>query len=564
MIARLAKQAASSSSKRISGDSEYEKKRQLKQKADEKLIARRRARVHAARNSLSSPETDATKLLRHAHQYGAAVSKMNREKIGNPNKIKRMNRYPNPEPKRRQEKSLIEFQDNKGGRRSRGSGGSHKGQESRSSNHAAAAAEEKEKEKDKEKNASDASQQGWGVMYRYQAAKLQKENEAEKRKERKTRREMKEYLDKQVKRKEEYFVNKRNETIHWKLKNTNDHADWKQSIKSDKRRTLGKNLEIKKAREVQLKELEDRRMKERIALKEEDDRMMSRQRREKKRAAREKVKQRKEQDLALERVKIENQRVLREKAKVLDATWAEEAALDKQWKEILDKQERTRGARLEELKKKQESLYTIGLAQGSKMADLLAADEARAKRHQSALKKKEDEKAAAVEAKKKKMKQDMLTSLHEACALKEEVRIKQARHDAAFAAKLKKLNDIELDRMDHIDDGREAYVYVYVFFIFFFYFVAWKQYPNFVGSLSLFLLISTLSLLSVSSRRKKEWAASLDKQVAELRARKRKEGASMNDTEIRFNKLAMAEAEDYMKKFPPPKAKSVQLTTQPW
>ena len=466
MIARLAKQAASSSSKRISGDSEYEKKRQLKQKADEKLIARRRARVHAARNSLSSPETDASKLLRHAHQYGAAVSKMNREKIGNPNKIKRMNRYPNPEPKRRQKKSLIEFQDNKGGRRSRGSNGSHKGQESRSSNHAAAGEGEGEGEgKDKEKNAGDASQQGWGVMYRYQAAKLQKENEAGKRKEMKTRREMKEYLDKQVTRKGEYFVNKREETIHWKLKNTNDHAEWKQSIKSDKRRMLEKNLEIKKAREVQLKELEDRRMKERIALKEEDDQMMSRQRREKKRAAREKVKQRKEQDLALERVKIENQRVLGEKAKLVDAKWAEEAALDKQWKEILDKQERTRGARLEELKKKQESLYTIGLAQGSKMADLLAADEARAKRHQSALKNKEDEKAAAVEAKKKKMKQDMLTSLHEACALKEEVRIKQARHDAAFAAKLKKLNDIELDRMDHVDDGREAYVYVYVFFL---------------------------------------------------------------------------------------------------
>ena len=105
---------------------------------------------------------------------------------------------------------------------------------------------------------------------------------------------------------------------------------------------------------------------------------------------------------------------------------------------------------------------------------------------------------------------------------------------------------------------------MFMFLFLFFYFVAWKQYPNFVRSLSLFLLISTLSLLSVSSRRKKEWAASLDKQVAELRARKRKEGASMNDTEIRFNKLAMAEAEDYMKKFPPPKAKSVQLTTQPW
>jgi hypothetical protein len=70
-------------------------------------------------------------------------------------------------------------------------------------------------------------------------------------------------------------------------------------------------------------------------------------------------------------------------------------------------------------------------------------------------------------------------------------------------------------------------------------------------------------LLSYYSR-KNEWAATLDKQVAELRARKRREGASMSDTEIRFNKEAMAEARKYLKVHPRPKPREVQIKTQPW
>jgi hypothetical protein len=52
--------------------------------------------------------------------------------------------------------------------------------------------------------------------------------------------------------------------------------------------------------------------------------------------------------------------------------------------------------------------------------------------------------------------------------------------------------------------------------------------------------------------------------VAELRARKAREGASMSATEIRFNKIAMREAETYMKRYPPPRPKEVEIKTQPW
>ena len=36
------------------------------------------------------------------------------------------------------------------------------------------------------------------------------------------------------------------------------HAEWKQSIKSDQKKVLAKNLEIKKARQIQLDQLEAR------------------------------------------------------------------------------------------------------------------------------------------------------------------------------------------------------------------------------------------------------------------------------------------------------------------
>ena len=64
--------------------------------------------------------------------------------------------------------------------------------------------------------------------------------------------------------------------------------------------------------------------------------------------------------------------------------------------------------------------------------------------------------------------------------------------------------------------------------------------------------------------RKKEWAKTLDKQVAELRARKAREGASMNDTEIRFNRLAMEEADNHFKRYPRAPPREVEIKTQPW
>ena len=56
------------------------------------------------------------------------------------------------------------------------------------------------------------------------------------------------------------------------------------------------------------------------------------------------------------------------------------------------------------------------------------------------------------------MKNEMIKSIDEAILLKEKMRQQRAIEDAKFAAKLKRLNNIELDKLDHADDGREAYV----------------------------------------------------------------------------------------------------------
>ena len=77
------------------------------------------------------------------------------------------------------------------------------------------------------------------------------------------------------------------------------------------------------------------------------------------------------------------------------------------------------------------------------------------------------------------------------------------------------------------------------------------------------MLVLTL-LISNSLRSRKEYAAALKLQVDEIRNRKAREAASMNDVEARMNNLAMREAQDYFKKHPLPRPRSVKIKTQPW
>ena len=360
MLNNWAKRSANSASIRSAGDAEYARKRIARERADKMADSRRRARVQAARATLNVGSEQQT-ILRHAHQYGAAVSKMNRAKLGKPNRMRKINRFPNPVPLRKRE----EMKRKKNGR-SR-SEGHLRGPESRDAGDRVSASSSIEREVERLEKAKllklaqvQEANNGWGMMSRYAAARLGAEKKAERDHRNMTRTEMKAYLDAQVAKKQKYFTDHAAEQKFWLKKNNEDTQKWREDEKRKKKRLLAKNLEIKRAREVQLAELDQRRRQQALVLKKEDDRMMARQKREKARVAREKRAKLIVQQAALDRVKEENMVTLAKKEAARQKQWEEEARLDAQWKEILDKQEREREARLEEMYRKQQGLVAIG------------------------------------------------------------------------------------------------------------------------------------------------------------------------------------------------------------
>ena len=115
----------------------------------------------------------------------------------------------------------------------------------------------------------------------------------------------------------------------------------------------------------------------------------------------------------LEIVKKENAQILIMREKQKKQMWEEEARIDAQWKEILDKQERAREKRLADLYARQHKLVAIGQKTQNNEAAELAAEEARNKRHRDAEAKRRDDKEKTI-AKKERMKREMMTSIDNA------------------------------------------------------------------------------------------------------------------------------------------------------
>ena len=439
MLNNWAKRSANAASIRAAGDAEYARKRIARERTNKLADVRRRARVQAARSTLRASGEQQT-ILRHAHQYGAAVSKMNRAKLGKPNRMRKINRFPNPVPLRKREemkREKIKKIRKSGQSKSEGrlGGPESSGVVNRASASLSIEREVERLEKAKQLKLAQDQQanNGWGMMSKYAAARLESEKKAERDRQNMSRTEMKAYLDAQVAKKQKYFSDHAAEQKFWLKKNNEDTEQWRMEQKRTKEKLLAKNLEIKRAREVQLNELERRRRQQALILKKEDERMMARQRREKARVAREKKAKIIAQQAALERVKQENMVTLAKKEAAKKLQWDEEARLDAQWKEILDKQEREREARLAEMHRKQQGLVAIGQKAAESNANNDAELEARIQRHRQELARKEDAKAAARVAKAKKMKDEMLSSIKEAINLKEEMQRKRAKQDAEFA-----------------------------------------------------------------------------------------------------------------------------------
>lgn len=448
MLKNWAIRSANAATMRSASDAEYAKKRIAKETADRQALERRRARVQAAKKVLQKESTSSS-ILRHAHQYGAAVSKMNKAKLMQSNKFRKVNRYPNPVPKHDQLKKKNRHA------RSAGHLGASKSRErnGRTGGDSAVSNIQKEVErieriKEMKKARAQGANNGWGMMSKYAAAKLQAEKQAQHQRNTFSKMEMKAYLDQQVARKQKIFTDMAEEKVFWRKKNMEDTKKWREEEKSNKAKLLAKNLEIKQARQVQLAHLEKRRREQARILKQEDDRMMARQKREKQRVARERRAKIIAQQEGLDRVKEENIIFQEKKREQQRKQWEEDARLDAQWKEILDKQERERQLRLEDLYRKQQGLVKIGLQAAKSNADLLAADAARAKRHQDELTRKEDERAAARKNKAERMKAEMLKSLNDAVKFKEDLQRKQALADAEFARRFISENNRELNKAD--------------------------------------------------------------------------------------------------------------------
>ena len=354
MLKNWAMRSANAAAIRSAGDAEYARKRAEKERSEKKAAERRRARVQAARTATLIVGSEQQTILRHAHQYGAAVSKMNRAKLGKPNRMRKINRFPNPVPVSKRggakKKMMKRAKGHHRAGRSRSDGQlSIKQGQTGNVVSAGSSVEHEIRRLENAKQRKRAQQleanNGWGMMSKYAAARLDAEKKAERDQRRLARTEMKAYLDKQVMKKQKYFTDLAAEKKYWLKKNNEDQQKWREDEKREKEKILLKNLEIKRAREAQLAELESRRRRE-LILKQEDDRMMERQRKKSTPCSRKE--QGSSTGAALDRVKEENLITLAKKEAAKKKQW-EDARLDAQWKEILDKQEKDRADRLEEL-----------------------------------------------------------------------------------------------------------------------------------------------------------------------------------------------------------------------
>ena len=150
----------------------------------------------------------------------------------------------------------------------------------------------------------------------------------------------------------------------------------------------------------------------------------------------------------LEIVKKENAQILIMREKQKKQMWEEEARIDAQWKEILDKQERAREKRLADLYARQHKLVAIGKKTQNNEAAELAAEEARNKRHRDAEAKRRDDKEKAAIAKKERMKREMMASIDNAIIRKREEQEALMKKNREIGIKMNKIAAAKLKLQD--------------------------------------------------------------------------------------------------------------------
>ena len=437
MLQIYAKNAAQASRKRASGEDKVARKKKIMNDMHAKALARKHARARKIRHDRihgndHGKDQNLTEFLKR-------VKITNKASIGNPNRLKRIDHYPDPRNKYEKKKSKKKFQ--------------HEMKEAIKSAKTSLPTQKIVSDVPESnfyvKRKEGAKTNEWAMLNMFSAEKSEidaKKKEAARRKHAKG---IESYLKKQEESKYAERIKANEDKKYWLEYEKVQKKKWIKEQKEIKRRSLRQHQLIQQERKKQLEETKRRTDAARKQKHFEEMRIVKRQKKaledEKEEKRRDMLRKEKE----LEIVKKENAQILIMRENQKKKMWEEEARIDAQWKEILDKQERAREKRLDDLYARQHKLTAIGQATQNNEAAIFAAEEARNKRHREAEQKRVDDKEKAAIAKKEKMKRDMMASIDAAIIRKREEEEALRKKDREFVIKMNKIASEKLKLQDN-------------------------------------------------------------------------------------------------------------------
>jgi hypothetical protein len=297
----------------------------------------------------------------------------------------------------------------------------------------------------------------WAMLGIYQAEESEVDATKKDRSRRLEAKKVESYLRQQEETRKKEFEKQHADKAYWLQYELDQKAKWLQEQKKAKRESLKRNKIIQEERSKQLKEQKLRVENERKQRHAEEMKIVNRQKRELERMKEEKLKIHLQKQKDLEKVKKENALILKQREQQKKDQWAEDARIDAQWKEIIDKQERDRENRLKDMYARQHKLVAIGQQTQNNVAEEMAREEARIRRHQLAEEKRVEEKAKRALRKSKQMKEEMMKSIDAAILRKKEEEEAHRQSDLKMGLKMNSIAREKLKSHDtEIEERLEA------------------------------------------------------------------------------------------------------------
>eukprot|EP00945_MAST-04E_sp_MAST-4E-sp1_P003695 g3695.t1 len=443
MLDNWAKRSANAAARRKSGSAELERKKRKQQALERKRLAQRKQVVKVRRGQCHQNSNNS-----ELQAFLKRVNISNKHKLGKSGKLKRVNRHPDPRNKQDRQEARERY--NK--LLEQNVEGSNAPSQTRSRQQATPTAILTGKEAPesnfyvKRKEGSKTNE--WAMLGIYQAEKSGVDATSKERKRRVEAQKVEAYLKRQEQSKYVEMKKEQEDKAYWLKYERAQKKNWLKEQKLVKQNNLEKHRVIQVERNKQLEHQKRRLQAERARRHKEEMQIVNRQKREVEREKLEKMKVIKQKEKELEVIKNENALIQIQREKQKQEMWAEEARIDAQWTEILDKQERAREKRLQDLYDRQHKLVAIGQQTQNNVAADLAKEAARIKRHQDAQIRRENEKALQKEQMAKQRKIEMMKSIDGAVARKRQEEETQRRKDLEFGIKMNKIAKEKLDAQD--------------------------------------------------------------------------------------------------------------------